>query len=111
MKKYLLLPLLLLVAIFGWWYWQKDDKISEVNLPEPIEYQAFINTTSTETNNVAVPADNEVVVEEKPEVKPEEKPIVKPIADSINLAVPFTSQAPTGDWSEPWQNACEEASF
>ncbi len=25
--------------------------------------------------------------------------------------VPFTSQAPNGDWSEPWQNACEETSI
>src|SRR3989338_8277039 len=25
--------------------------------------------------------------------------------------VPFTSQAPEGDWQEPWQNACEEASI
>lgn len=27
------------------------------------------------------------------------------------IDVPFTSQAPAGDWSEPWQNACEEASI
>lgn len=24
------------------------------------------------------------------------------------LSVPFTPQAPDGDWAEPWQNACEE---
>lgn len=28
----------------------------------------------------------------------------------INLDVPFTSQAPTGDWNLPYQEACEEAS-
>jgi len=28
-----------------------------------------------------------------------------------NVEVPFTSQAPAGDWSEPWQNACEETSI
>jgi hypothetical protein len=28
-----------------------------------------------------------------------------------NIDVPFTSQAPAGDWSEPWQNACEETSI
>lgn len=28
-----------------------------------------------------------------------------------NIDVPFTSQAPNGDWSEPWQNACEETSI
>lgn len=26
------------------------------------------------------------------------------------IVVPFTSQAPEGNWQEPWQNACEEAS-
>ncbi|MBU0569527.1 C39 family peptidase [Patescibacteria group bacterium] len=30
---------------------------------------------------------------------------------TTNLSVPFTSQAPFGDWSEPWQNACEETSI
>lgn len=27
------------------------------------------------------------------------------------ISVPFTSQAPEGNWEEPWQNACEEASI
>jgi len=41
---------------------------------------------------------------------------VDPFADTgllpveANLDVPFTSQAPTGDWSFPYQEACEEAS-
>lgn len=30
--------------------------------------------------------------------------------DSINLAVPFTPQAPHGNWDQPYQDACEEAS-
>jgi len=30
---------------------------------------------------------------------------------SINLAVPFTSQAPYADWSAPYKETCEEASF
>jgi len=32
-----------------------------------------------------------------------------PSTKQIN--VPFTSQAPEGNWAEPWQNACEEASI
>jgi hypothetical protein len=31
--------------------------------------------------------------------------------DEFNLAVPFTSQAPNGDWSLPYKEACEEASL
>lgn len=32
------------------------------------------------------------------------------IPEQINLAVPFTSQAPQANWSLPYQEACEEAS-
>jgi hypothetical protein len=31
--------------------------------------------------------------------------------DFVNLKVPFLCQAPLGDWSEPWQDACEEAAI
>jgi len=36
-----------------------------------------------------------------------EIPISFPIG--INLEVPFFPQAPDGDWSQPWQDSCEEA--
>lgn len=47
---------------------------------------------------------------------PTTAPRIDPLADSgplpgrVNLDVPFTSQAPMGDWSMPYQEACEEAS-
>jgi|SRR3989344_9036417 len=37
--------------------------------------------------------------------------IYKVLPEQIKLNVPFTSQAPEGVWTEPWQNACEEASI
>ena len=36
---------------------------------------------------------------------------VKILPKQINLNIPFTSQAPEKDWSEPWQNLCEEAAI
>src|SRR3989344_4828168 len=33
-----------------------------------------------------------------------------PARAEVNLKVPFTSQAPTGNWDLPYQEACEEAS-
>lgn len=30
---------------------------------------------------------------------------------STSLSVPYTSQAPFGDWSQPWQDTCEETSI
>ena len=42
----------------------------------------------------------------------ESTPIVtdKPLPDQLNLAVPFTSQAPTGNWDTEHEELCEEAS-
>lgn len=34
-----------------------------------------------------------------------------PTPKSINLDVPFTSQAPHANWSMPWQEGCEEAAL
>ncbi|MBT3539460.1 hypothetical protein HOF40_02155 [Candidatus Parcubacteria bacterium] len=31
-------------------------------------------------------------------------------AQSVELAVPFSPQAPDGIWTEPWRTACEETS-
>ncbi|MBI4091039.1 MAG: C39 family peptidase [Candidatus Komeilibacteria bacterium] len=39
------------------------------------------------------------------------KPLVTVTNKALNLAVPFQSQAPFGDWSEPYENGCEEASI
>jgi hypothetical protein len=30
---------------------------------------------------------------------------------TINLSVPFTPQAPEGNWNQPWQDACEESAI
>jgi hypothetical protein len=48
----------------------------------------------------------------KPTPKPTPTPTPTPVVkDQINLAVPFASQAPFGDWSMPYGEACEEASL
>lgn len=45
-----------------------------------------------------------------PTIKELDLLFIKPAPDKEN-DVPFTSQAPEGNWQEPWQNACEEASI
>lgn len=35
----------------------------------------------------------------------------QPLPTSSNIPISFTSQAPQGNWQEPWQNACEEAAI
>lgn len=73
-------------------------------LPAPITYQ------EVEEINAKTPS-APVATRDLPQ------PLLQKDGDSvqvmaeINLAVPFTVQAPTGDWSQPYQDACEEASL
>lgn len=64
---------------------------SKVPISIPKNSQALSSSAST----LPLPVSEETVVA---------------IPEQINLAVPFFSQAPDGDWSYPWQEACEEAS-
>lgn len=72
--------------------------------PEAISLEE-IEELKTEEEDTEAPKDIEVPKVEK--AKPKE--IIIP--DQINIDVPFTSQAPYANWSEPWQNACEEAAI
>ncbi len=86
MKKYYALFLI----SFALWvyksYLHKDEL--KIDLPKTLDYieiKEYKEDNSTSTEEV--------------------------IEKSINLDIPFTSQAPTANWDEPFQNACEEASI
>lgn len=105
MKKrvvYFLILIILLAGGFFVWQKQKSQPII-VDLPVAQNYQDF--TTSTKKDSEDEIIKTEVIVDEKVEDE-----IIKPEIKNINLNVPFTSQAPLSDWSQPYQDACEEAS-
>jgi len=62
-------------------------------------------TQSVTTSNIEIPALEPINV---PTVI---TPLPGAIPPSIMLEVPFSSQAPHGNWDEPYQNACEEMSL
>src|SRR3989344_646690 len=45
-----------------------------------------------------------------PAPSPKHTPTLEP-RTSEKLPVPYVNEAPSGDWSGPWKNACEEASI
>lgn len=98
MKKIIILGVLI-IGLGAYLYQQKNANILVIDLPPAQEYQEFSTIT------LDVEKEIEVI---KQEVELEEEEIV--VFDSINLAVPFTSQAPTTNWQQPFQDACEEAS-
>lgn len=66
------------------------------------------NTEAPETINFLELQETTIKgVKEEPSVKP--RP-AREVRDSLNIEVPFFSQAPHANWDYPWQEACEEAS-
>ena len=108
----------------------EEVQTSEPRLQNPDEVEEIDETTiSSEARDLLEQTSPDVEVEEgKIEVdegivEVDEDEVVNDQADSssqapqndtipseINLAVPFTSQAPQANWDLPYQEACEEAS-
>ncbi|MFA6466703.1 MAG: C39 family peptidase [Patescibacteria group bacterium] len=110
--------IIIIVVLFGFWiYKNQKPELIKVDLPPAKEHQDFV---SQNTNEDLI-LEEEIVVAEKPreeikQVIEEPVEIIKPLEtpgepQAINLALPFTSQAPTGNWDQPYQDACEEASL
>lgn len=85
-------------------------------LPEPVSYED-VRTTNPEPSPLPVsvlpPTENPpmpVGPSPQKELQPAKKEN-RSLPAEINLAVPFTSQAPHANWNLPYQEACEEASL
>lgn len=119
-KQYLTLIIVLSILLLFLARLQKYAVIHEQNQKLPAE------VSFNEIKPISSPAYLPIVGSVSPEPtvvpstsssKPRPTPTItlKPIATalldkSINLAVPFSAQAPHGNWSLPFQEACEETS-
>ncbi len=129
--------MILLIAFAAGLYTQRVDvlewysNVTAPALPEAIEYNDITQVDVVPTDEprekvmavapefveeevIEVEEEEEIIVEEESSI--EEGPVdasseeATSLPVSMNLAVPFTSQAPYGNWDEPYQEACEEAS-
>lgn len=79
--------------------------------------QLPIAVSFEDVNNVPVSGTGTKPVAPTPDSGPEPKtpqataPATTALQETLNLAVPFTSQAPHENWDQPYQDACEEASI
>ena len=106
MKKIIIAIFILLLASAAWYFWPRNVDVLQADLPAARDYQEFVNTVDIIEEKISTSTEEVVDVAEEVE---EEGEVVQ--ASSINLDVPFTPQAPTADWDQPFQDACEEASF
>lgn len=103
MKKILVIIISGIIFLAGglYLYKSRQPEIINIDLPPAKNYQDFVSEEQ--------PSSTEDIVEE--DIIEEEEVVEEEPSSSINLAVPFTSQAPTKNWEQPWQDACEEASI
>jgi len=94
-----------------------QDVVAEARKPELPVAQSY-------TPPAQIPEEDEEIVEEVVE-EPEEDPVEESedelpvqgeasepnLAGAMNLAIPFTPQAPHANWELPYQEACEESSL
>lgn len=120
-RPFIVLGLVLLVAgILQVYMWLKPPVVPTANVPvvtweevqnPPEETVPPPSDTGTPTVPSSEPAED-VPVAPTPDVTEDEVPDQVPEVPSvINLAVPFTSQAPFGIWDAVTEETCEEASF
>lgn len=120
MKKYIIIIALILIGGVAYFYRANSYDTIQVDLPVEKNYNDFLLNQNNENINQPKPVaekptvttiqdnnqnNNEYTAQEGTDNQADNQ-----LAASINLDVPFTSQAPTGNWDEPFQNACEEAS-
>lgn len=108
-KIYFLIFIFLAGLFFYYYFYFRNKEVDNINLPPAQTYQDIKANTS-----IAVPDKNPTSTPIKNDnTNTVTEPVVKPVENlaDVNLAVPFTSQAPTANWAEPFQNACEEASL
>lgn len=115
MKKINLIIISLIVVSGFLFYFKNESKIANEEIMPPI-LEAETKPLTTATEIALVPEENATSTDAM--ALPELEEIVKsetltatttPLKTAdINLEVPFSSQAPESDWSEPYQNACEE---
>lgn len=115
MKRLLLFLIIILIFVGSFWFYRHQKYVLiRADIPPAHDYEDFNTSTSPPADSVSstapagpVATNLDYPVSEPTRVEPKN---IKVDNKPINLDVPFTAQAPTGNWAQPWQDACEEAS-
>lgn len=82
--------------------------VTQESLPEPLTARQI--KESGKTAPQVLPLSEEQTTVSPMKESPQKKVASQELPAEINLAVPFTSQAPFGNWDLPYKESCEEAS-
>jgi len=110
-NKKLVFSIAIVIALGGflfWRYWATRQVV--IDIPMAQSYQEVVMQNESQSEPVK-PIN--IVKPDKPKGSVNQNTNVTTATTdiSINLAVPFLVQAPLGQWVQPWEDACEEASI
>lgn len=98
-------------AVSAFYYWNTQETV--VVEDEITELGGSSSRSPVPTPRLTSPAP--ALITPRPTVvSPKPTPIASPVIsaqNTVSLAVPFTIQAPDGQWVEPWKEGCEEAAL
>lgn len=109
MKKFLLLVIAGTFVLGIWYYDYSRQRIIKLDLPAARDYQVFVSDPKRVNNHQSSSTPTAINLDYPVPTASGQNPLG--VSASMNLDIPFTAQAPTADWSQPWQDACEEASL
>ena len=112
MKKFnticIAISLFFLFGIF--WIWRGAVRNIFSDTSQPVVEDVPILTRDDFDGNNNVGTGRDMSSQQEIQTITEQQDIQEILSlNKINLAVPFTSQAPEKNWDQPWQDACEEA--
>lgn len=109
MKKNLLIIAAVLVLALGGYKFYKYQKYNIPDAPETISLEDLQDEEKSEEIAESLSEIKDKV--EVPDAEPAMPPKTSTPPATLNIEIPFFSQAPHGNWDYPWQEACEEASI
>lgn len=107
-KNLLILATVLLLALGGYKFY-KYQKYNIPDAPETISLEDLQDEEKAEETSDGLSGIKDKV--EVPDGEPSIPPKISTPPATLNIEIPFFSQAPHGNWDYPWQEACEEASI
>jgi len=117
-KISLIIGIIVVFAIVYYLYPKELDKSAELTSVRVDEEKTKnVEVVENEDSDIKSSVTNDrkqettEITENTKETKPQTAQKEEPLPTSKKLEVPFIPQAPFQDWSEPWQNACEEAAL
>ena len=121
--RFKIILFILIASIFSGLYMQRVEILDlyrdliEPSVPEAVTYEEVvemekvIEVAEVEEEIISEDVQDSLVLEQEVDQEEVEAAvIVHELPASVNLAVPFTPQAPHANWELPYQEACEEAS-